>query len=700
VKGWQTWLAVVVAYAVGACVFTWPLPANLGTHVWGDRFDAWTTLWLIWHLWDALATGSLTEVTDQILFPLGYNLWSFGHLGIQVLGIPLLAVGVSLTATYNALLLASFTATGVAAHALGRKLGDSHWAGALAGTVFAFNPYLYGEMSAGCLELVAAFLLPVYALTLVRLCERPSWQRALVTAGVLACVGPLNWYYTAFAALFTVGFWAVRALTPGERRPKALMWIVAAALLAAAVDVPLIHKARRETPQRTEISAETFSVENWAVSSAITNGQVPLDQVTPELLELNDAMQVAVNSTNLGDALRADFPTNPLESTPGRLAWCLGLVGWVAAGRRGRGWGALALGFTLLTLGPFVQVDATPPLPGWSLASPLPYLGLYNEVPFFSKVYRPYRLGVIVLMCLGALAAVGWTRLKHPAWRALPVGAWLIAVTQPHWSGASDRPMMDAAIPAIYEQLAELPRGGVIELPLQYQPVTPANARFQYFQVAHGQPLLNCNQLIRRTDLMRFSELVQDNGFLHVALDLGRQEPPYTLQGADLDALYELGFRYVIAHEGVPQEAAHLGGFHAESDRLRQPAWDMLGQTFGEPVLSGDQGTRVFALSERAGFTERTWTQDRQTVALPWTQLDLPLRLLPGQPLDLVDQGSTMDLWALRPEQDPGTGQLQWGDRVVDLPPGQWTRLSGPVAPLVAVDGPVVLRVDAVQVRP
>ena len=671
------WLLALLAYALGSVVFTLPMPLQINTAIWGDRFDAWTTMWLIWHLHDALSAGTLTEVTDRIFYPQGYNLWSFGHMAIQALGVPLMALGFSLTATYNLLLLGAFTATGVTAHALGRRLSGSHWGGLLAGSIFAFNPYTYGEMSAGCVELVAAWFIPAYALALVRVADKPTAGRAAVAALVLACTGPFNWYYTAFLGMFTGAFLLWRLLAGGETRNRTLLLVVLAAGAAGISNLPLIQKARRETPSRSLIEASTFSTENWNFVNEISNGSVPLEELTEAHLELNDAMQVAINSTSLSDLVQADFPPNPLESTPGRLAYAFGLFGLILAGRRGRPWALMAAGFTVLTLGPYLQIDSTPPIPDWSLASPLPYKGLYNELPFFSKAYRPYRIGVLALLCLSALASTGFARLRQRWALIVPLAAFLLAVTQPHWTGVSDRELGDARIPSVYEDLAALPQGAVIELPLQYQPVTPANARYQYNQVVHRQDLLNCNQLIRRTDLLRFQAYVAGNSFLQVALDLGRQAPPYGYRAEDLESLYEQGFRYLIAHTSVELDPLHLAGFHGDSDRLQQPAWDMLRDSLGEPLLVGDEGTLVYALPATVPDGERTWHgHSWRHLELAQATLGLPVPLgQAGLELPIDEPIQRLALWIAVDEDAPDEILLHAGGRSypLRLRPGSWT---------------------------
>ena len=139
----------------------------------------------------------------------------------------------------------------------------------------------------------------------------------------------------------------------------------------------------------------------------------------------------------------------------------------------------------------------------WSGDVPLPYFYAYQYLPFFSKAYRPYRIGVIALTCLAAMGAVGAAAVRAELgrrWVAIGAAALtVLAVSQPLWSGdrPATRPMADARIPALYGALSELPEGAVVEATL-LQPTTVANARYQY-QTRHKHPLLNCNQLIRRT---------------------------------------------------------------------------------------------------------------------------------------------------------------------------------------------------------
>ena len=647
------WIGVVAAYVVGTVVFLWPMPARMGTHIWGDRFDAWTTLWLIDHLGEGLADGTLTAQTTEIIFPIGYNLWSFGHAALQLIGAVMVAVGFPLVWSYNALLVLGIATTGLAGHLLGRTLGGGHVSGFIAGVVLCTSPYLYGEGAAGCIELTAAGLIPLFGWTLVRLAREPTWTRALQSALALAIIGPFNWYYTLFAGMLGLGLVAWHVVE-GHRRAAAMG--LGAMVLAGALNAPLVPLVRRETPTRPQIDPIAFTDEaTWNRAKEVADVRVTLDELTEDrLLEL-DALQVVQNSTRVPALLVADFPVNPLDSTPGRLAFGLGLIGFLAAPRQTRGWMVIATGATVLTLGPFLTIDGTPPLPGWSAENPLPYYYAYEHVPFFSKAYRPYRIGVIALTCLAAMAGAGLGSLRGrlPEWARVAFVA-LVAVagfSQPHWASAkpAERPLADARIPTIYERLAELPDGAVIEVPLAYQPYSVANARFQYNQVVHDKPLLNCNQLIRRTDLANFRDYVDDNPFLQTALDLGRRPLPYSFGGAELAALHADGFRYVVAHTKVEADAVQLAGDMGTADLLGLAGFEILRLSLGEPVLGDDFAVGFGVPADRSG---RTWTLGEDAIQsieldMDAMNLGLPIVLQPEDTLPLWEgQAGTLAFWA------------------------------------------------------
>ena len=53
---------------------------------------------------------------------------------------------------------------------------------------------------------------------------------------------------------------------------------------------------------------------------------------------------------------------------------------------------------------------------------PLPYYWAHEYLPFFSKAYRPYRIGVVALTSLAAIGAIGGKSVRPKPLQGLPRG--------------------------------------------------------------------------------------------------------------------------------------------------------------------------------------------------------------------------------------------------------------------------------------
>ena len=680
------------------------MPAEIQTKIWGDRFDAWTTLWLIDHLSIRLETWNWDPITTDILFPIGYNLWSFGHMALQLIGAFFVTLGIPLVVSYNLLLLGGIWTSALATHALAHELTRSHRAAFVAGTTFATTPYLYAEGGSGCIELVAAGLIPLYVLSLVRLTRRPSIRRGITATLVLAVIGLFNWYYTLFAGMFGLAFLGWQIIEIGPRRLRApvcashrkgLSLVLISMVCAAVLNAPLISEARRETPERPGISAELFADETvFTEVRSVTNGSYDIAKLNEDMLKRVDALQVHFNSTSVRALVEGQFEVNPLHSTPGTLAYVVGVFGLIAAGRRTWGWIAIATGSTVLTLGPFLNVSGalllTPAAADW----PLPYHWAHEHLPFFSKAYRPYRIGIIASTALavsGAVGAAAWIRSNTmPSFKPILVLLGLAAFSQPHWSGErpSKRPLADATIQDIYTELAQLEPGAVIELPLQYQPVTTANARTQYNQTVHRHPILNSNQLIRRTDLLRFRDFVTHNSVLHTFVDLSRSDPPYVVKSRDIEDLQKQGFRWIVAHRIIPDDTVSLAGEMVHADLLPIEAWQLLETMFGAPIV--DNGESVIWDMQQASLQAEVIRVDgHNTIDLGLifdpVETGFPLVLFPGQSTSVYEGNMTRFTAWVHLEQENGEANLRIEDegivREEPLPiqAGHWTYIDIPI---------------------
>jgi hypothetical protein len=694
----RSWIGLSLFYLIGALSFLWPIPVSIDQAVWGDRFDAWTTLWLIGHLAEGLETGGFQANTTEILFPIGYNLWSFGHMALQGMGAVLVCLGLPLIATYNLLLIGGVWTSGLAMHLLAKELTRSHLAAAVAGIVFASSPFLYAEGGAGCIELVAAGLIPLHAWSLVRLTRKPSWPRCAVATVVLALIGPFNWYYTLFAGLFGLGFCAWRVLAMGRelfspacrRHRRGVALVMLSMAFAATLNLPLIDAARQETPARPSVPAtQVGDAQAWERATAITQARTPLSELTEETLIERDSLEVHLNSTSVLALIEAKFTVNPLGVTPGLLAYGVAFIGVLVAGRRTWGWLALGASFTILSLGPFLNLDGALLLPTWATSAPLPYRWATETLPFFEKAYRPYRFAILVLQCAAIVGAIGANTLAraYPRVRAWPLVLALavIGFGQPIWTGAASRPTIDATTPSLYDALRTAPSGAVIEVPLHYQPISIATAQQQYHQIAHGHPLLNTNQLIRRPDLLAFQDFVANNRFVDALLDLGRPQWPIEVPDSAIEALIQDGFRYIVVRDRVAGDTAHLAGEATHGDLVGTAAREMIHALLGAPAFSTEDGA-VYDLTMAALESDRVRSFDGDSVTELTPLFDIvqggfSLRLTPDQAVSLYEgSGREISFWTI----DQGASALRLkvssaeGETTHDIAmsPGFWTRTS------------------------
>jgi hypothetical protein len=126
-----------------------------------------------------------------------------------------------------------------------------------------------------------------------------------------------------------------------------------------------------------------------------------------------------------------------------------------------------------------------------------PAAGLYRvlfHLPAFSFLRAPSRIGLVVVLCLAALAAIAIARLLEvmaPRWRratALALGVAAIGELAVAPIPAYEAPVL----PAPYAVLAKLPRGPVAEFPFYGERVAyPLHAQYMLFSTSHWMPLVN-----------------------------------------------------------------------------------------------------------------------------------------------------------------------------------------------------------------
>ncbi len=252
---WYSHACALVAYAVVALTFSWPLPLHLSTHLTGD--PASDTGVYVWNLWvfhhELLDHHRLPYFTDTI-FGSGprANLSLHNYTTFQnVLALPLLRT-LGVVATFNVILLLMTVVTAYATFLLAKHVTRRSAEAWLGGLLFAWSPLLVTR-SLAHFSLVAAAPLAIFLLLLVREDERPM-QPGLGLWTACAFGATVWWaastdvYYAVYCVMIATVFVVVRVVTVDRRAQRspaaALRWTLDILLVSLAALVVSMQISR------------------------------------------------------------------------------------------------------------------------------------------------------------------------------------------------------------------------------------------------------------------------------------------------------------------------------------------------------------------------------------------------------------------------------------------------------------------------
>ena len=516
-------IAVVAAYAALAVVCTWPLVAQLGTHVPGSAtwaFDEYTFLWNSWWLrYSALDLGQSPLVSTHTFYPLGislalytYNLFNaLVSLPLQpFLSLPAISNLTFLFATvlsaYGTFLLTRYLLTprdGEQAAGSPQRAPVRLLAAFLAGLVYAFGSYRMVYAAIGHYDMWSTEWVPFYALFFIKTIREPAWRNAVLAGLFLAlamlCEMILGVFLAMLSLILLLFALARREGAGGTRRLAGRLALVAgvAVLLYLPVLVPVL--------------AEMFGgyeLSGWGDAQKLSVDL--LGFVTPTALHpLGGDWETALRQAREGTARFSDVNTVFL----GWASLTLALAGAIRYRKQVAAWIVSAVTFAVLAMGPLLQINGRSvfDLDGLSVSVPLPFI-LLHYIPLVKANRVPNRFSVVLMLALAVLAAYGayWLlgallrRLeaaggRRRAGQAVTVaGCALLAVLVlfEHWS--VPLPLTDARIPPVYAQVAAEPDDfAILQLPLGWRnsfgQMGAEDTQKQYYQSYHHKRLLSGN---------------------------------------------------------------------------------------------------------------------------------------------------------------------------------------------------------------
>jgi hypothetical protein len=347
----------------------------------GDGVDAFGTWWFFDWIRLCVEGGGDPSFTRFFFWPHGKD--NFAHTGNNfvdaVLSVPLQWVfGTRYQPLWIVLVMVGNAAT---FRPLAQRVltdPDRAFAATLLWTV---NPYTCFEITAGRPTQAFLWFVPAVPYFLIEVLRGGGWRAAVKLGVAAALVGWSYWFQAFFVALLCLPL-LVWELRRSPDRPRALLHLGGALLVALLVVAPAgIPMARL-----------------WAGGG--TPGGTPFEQ---SIFTMPGALGNSIGDELYGLSLMEGY------GAPMLTLWTWGVPMAVAlfSRRLPPAWWAGALLCVAVGFGPGIRLGDT-------LVVNVPYMVLYRYVPFFNRLWFPYRLVSCILLVgsLGIAAALPARRLR------------------------------------------------------------------------------------------------------------------------------------------------------------------------------------------------------------------------------------------------------------------------------------------------
>jgi len=571
----RLFVALVAAVMLGSILG--PAVPSLGRHFLGIEYvDHYGTQWFYWFAGE-VATGRTDPLTTDLLFhPWGKDI--LHHTGVNVLD-ALLAVpwlhALGPVLGYNAFVLVGMLASAWAFHSVARRFSRDTVALGVGTLLFATSPFLLFELLEGR-PTQAILVLPVLFLgQVLRVGEQPGLKAPLVGGLLLALTGYQYWFYALFCGIACLGYGLWRAWRPlpgaGGRVPTlgryALTGLVSLVLVAPVASILVGAASSEDVPGMLDVS--TWGWEGTAPTT--------LEELNIGLFLWQPFRRYAgsyiVQDPGL-ELLLSQGVLLPMVALPLLAIWA-----WRPGAVVDRG-GVLALAIPALViaLGPILVVDHT------VITNPF-YVLLAKSTAVVQRLWWPARAVVVpvVLVALAATVLLGALARRRALQMAVAVAlsaAWMVDLRA---GGVLPFPSWDATVPAGYRCLASGPPGAIIELPFSF------TQGHLYYQTAHGRPMMGGmleNNPVFAPDA--FNDLRTENTFVAEIYDISRMlENAVTVAPADVEAVYALGYRYVVVQKDAYfMEVSGRGRLDNLLRSKRRRMHAALTDVLGRPVYS------------------------------------------------------------------------------------------------------------------
>jgi hypothetical protein len=182
--------------------WTWPLVRHLSDALPGDPGDNYSFVWNLWWMRHVLATPGLAYFkTTYLFYPFGTTIADHPHTAIPAFIAATVMGRASVVTAQNLLLLAYVFLNMACGYALAWDITRHRRASVLAGILFGLSPYVAVHLL-GHFDLVAAWVLPLFALAFRHAVHRRSNTAAVGAGVVFAATAYVAYYYVVYLGFF------------------------------------------------------------------------------------------------------------------------------------------------------------------------------------------------------------------------------------------------------------------------------------------------------------------------------------------------------------------------------------------------------------------------------------------------------------------------------------------------------------------
>ena len=513
-----------IIYLLIAFIVCSPAWLNEGHLIGGGDQPDWTgTAWAYWWTGHSLEHGHNPFDGTFNYFPIGQQPVAQYNLLDAFLAYPFLKL-FGLYTGYNLFATMVVYTTAFGMHFLARVAGASLLPALFAGIAIETSGFLLLELQHGRLSQAMLVFWLIGLAGIVKISRgEGSWKWSIGTGICVAATSLTYWYWGLFFVFAAIPIWLSEFFLWDRKRWKEILGAAATALV---ICLPYVFALMRDYET---LPGVVRNLEPWMDYGALSNQDFGL------------AMGIKQSHWPLWPLFHID-----VDPDDKRIALVPLLIGGYACFQtlpEKRRWVAILLIGYILTLGPYLKwMDKTP------FQIPLPYLALYEYMPFFQRFWWPQRLELLVLVGLSILAALQmerWFLYLPKRGRTIAIlGILFVLIDTPirnNYFPVESHPPRRFQ-PRLYAGM----KGPIITLPI----LSPneISRHVLWLQTHHEQPILGgLGDHISSHRPSGFDNYVQSRNVLKALSEISVGSfNQVTIDPEDVDQIIEDGFEWIV----------------------------------------------------------------------------------------------------------------------------------------------------------